>query len=236
MFKFISTNKTVLNGMVLFISLQIYSQYGNVTYTNEASLSFYFKTMKENDPSKFQKFEQMSEYEKEMMGQIDYILKFTYEKSIFKPSIQGDENKQLLKTKQTEGIFYNGPQSNYFYTNRRFKDYNVQLDPIKWELTSESKEILGYTCHRALGAKVYNDSITSDQTIEAWYTRDINVTHGPKGINGLPGLILEAHQGGYHFYAEEIDLDSKQVISKPKKGEEINEAEYYKLMRSAVKN
>ncbi|MBQ0740445.1 GLPGLI family protein, partial [Aquimarina celericrescens] len=96
--------------------------------------------------------------------------------SIFKPSIQGDENKQLLKTKQTEGIFYNGPQSDYFYTNRRFKDYNVQLDPIKWELTSESKEILGYTCHRALGAKVYNDSITSDQTIEAWYTRDINVT------------------------------------------------------------
>jgi len=222
--------------MVLFLSLQLYPQNGNVTYSNKATLSSYYKTMKENNPSKFKKFEQLAEYEVNIMSQIDYKLIFNRDKSLFKAIIYGNEIGQILKVKQTESVFFKGPAFNYFYVNKRFKDYNVNLAPIKWEITNKSKQILSYVCYKAIGKKVYNDSTALDSKIEAWFTKEINAPHGPKGINNLPGLILEAHHGSYHLYAEEINLDSKEIIYKPSRGEVLDEEEYFKLMRSAVKN
>ena len=49
----------------------------------------------------------------------------------------------------------------------------------------EQKVIKGYPCMKA----VKSDSL---YTIEVWFTSKIPVSSGPKGLYGLPGLILEA--------------------------------------------
>jgi GLPGLI family protein len=227
--------KTALYWAVLILTVQVFSQSGTISYSNEATMMNYFKNLKENDSLKFEKVQHFAEYEKGMMSRINYRLNFSNEKSVFKPIVRGAEERMLLKTKQCEGIYYKDFESNYFYINKRFKDYNVQLAPIEWEITSDSKQILGYTCYKAYGFKNYEGTNKSFSRIEAWFTNEIELSHGPKGINGLPGLILEAHKGSYHFYAEDLKIESQESISKPTTGEIINEFNFNKLMQSSVK-
>ncbi|WP_458629312.1 GLPGLI family protein [Winogradskyella sp. PC D3.3] len=52
-------------------------------------------------------------------------------------------------------------------------------------MTEESKVINGYTCYLATIDKL------NDKKVKAWYTPDIPVKHGPRGFNGLSGLIME---------------------------------------------
>ncbi|MDO5509573.1 MAG: GLPGLI family protein [Weeksellaceae bacterium] len=57
------------------------------------------------------------------------------------------------------------------------------LTHMDWELTRETKEILGQ--------KVYRANAEKDKfEIIAWYTKDISIAHGPQEFWGLPGLIL----------------------------------------------
>lgn len=228
--------KSALLWAVLIFSGQVFCQSGYILYSNEAEYSPYFQKMKKNNFSEFKKVEHFADYEKRIMGQIDYILKFTKNKSTFRPITDKAEDSLVLNTKLTEGIYYKDLRSNFININRRSKDYVVRLALIKWEITNESKQILGYTCYKANGKKIYNDSIALNTKIEAWFTKDILVPHGPKGINGLPGLILEAHHLSYHLYAEEINLNTKEVITIPNRGEKIEEVDYYKLMQSPIKH
>lgn len=234
-FQYILSMKTVFKWAVFLLSFQIYSQSGTIKYSNKATLKTYFKRLKVNDLLTYKKYEQFAEYEKEMMSQINYELSFSNDKSIFKPIIKGHEHKLLLKTKQTEGIYYRDSVLNYFYISRRFKNYNVEIAPVSWEITPVSKNILGYRCYKAYGTKNVYDTKNPDLKIVAWFTNKINLKHGPRGINGLPGLILEAHYDNYHFYAEEVDLNSKGIISKPNKGKNISEFDFYKQMQEPTK-
>jgi len=57
--------------------------------------------------------------------------------------------------------------------------------PIKWKITEETRDILGYPCRRANG--IISDSIY----VVAFYTDKIRVSSGPELFNGLPGMILQ---------------------------------------------
>jgi GLPGLI family protein len=228
---------SILTYLIFFcFTLSVFSQEGSVIYRNEASILPEYLDVKANDSVRWEKAKSFVLLQKKMMSKIQYKLHFSDQKSLFKPIMNQNDDRLLKLAKNKSGVFYKDNEVDYFYTNKRYRNFNVQLAPIKWEITDVSKQILGYTCYKASGTKTYNDSSTSDPKIEAWFTKEIKLTHGPRGIHGLPGLILEAHQGSYHFYAEELNFETQESISKPTKGEEINEAEYYKLMRSAVKN
>lgn len=74
--------------------------------------------------------------------------------------------------------------------------YEEDWEKPEWEISDETKEILGYQCFRA----------TTDyrgRRWTAWFAPEIPVQDGPWKLCGLPGLILEAvdNHREFHFIA-----------------------------------
>ncbi|GAB5565403.1 MAG: GLPGLI family protein [Winogradskyella sp.] len=81
------------------------------------------------------------------------------------------------------------------------------------------------------------DSIKTDETdeteiemteVEAWYSPQIPVSHGPLEYWGLPGLILEVSAGNTTMLCTKIVMNPKEKleIKAPDKGKETTKAEY----------
>ena len=66
------------------------------------------------------------------------------------------------------------------------------------------------------------------ETITAWYTPQIPVSHGPDKYGGLPGLILEVNAGETVMLCTKVILnpEKKIEISAPKKGEFVNRKDF----------
>ena len=116
-----------------------------------------------------------------------------------------------------------------------------ELQPIAWKMGSEVKQIGGYTCFKAtaivpeqelswynfswgqLSATVSTSTEQNIQLtqIEAWYTLQIPVKHGPAEFWGLPGLILEVSAGDTTMLCSEIVMNPKERIriTAPDKGQ-----------------
>ncbi|MEO1033568.1 MAG: GLPGLI family protein [Bacteroidota bacterium] len=99
----------------------------------------------------------------------------------------------------------------------------VKVDSMDWTITNETKEIKGYLCKKAIK--------DSDEKRVAWFTEDLPVKHGPRGFNGLPGLILEFYNNKHYFVVKEIELNHPEVkdIIEPKEGPLITKEELRKL-------
>lgn len=124
-----------------------------------------------------------------------------------------------------------------------------KLEPINWQLGNETKQIGKYTCFKAVASvpkdnlEWYNFSWNElrqaeasegeneeiEMTlIEAWYTPQIPVSHGPAEYWGLPGLILEVSYGDTVMLCSELQLnpDEKIEIEAPDKGKKITKIDY----------
>jgi GLPGLI family protein len=68
--------------------------------------------------------------------------------------------------------------------------------------------------------------------IEAWYTLQIPVKHGPAEFWGLPGLILEVSADNTTMLCYEILINPKQreTIEPPQKGLVITKSDYRATM------
>ena len=75
----------------------------------------------------------------------------------------------------------------------------------EFELLNETKKILGYTCKKA------KTSINSN-TIEIWYTNDLNIKCGPSVLGQNLGLVLElVRNGNYQIKATEIKKEKTKL-------------------------
>ena len=89
---------------------------------------------------------------------------------------------------------------------------------INWELSNETKKILGYTCYKA----TYTYQEITPIAIEAWYAPKLLYRFGPMRNHGLPGLILEVVQNKVlHYEAIDIIWDDEVFIIKPIAGKKI---------------
>ncbi|MDT7832866.1 GLPGLI family protein [Flavobacteriaceae bacterium S356] len=147
-------------------------------------------------------------------------------------------------------------QSQEFYGKRFLvKD---QLYRIDWQMSSETKQIGQYTCYKATATVPtseiawYNfswgdlrpakkDSGSEEvkvktTTIEAWYSLQIPVSHGPGEFYGLPGLILEVSAGDTVMLCSELIMNPKEKIKikAPNKGQEITKKEYAATIRKKM--
>jgi GLPGLI family protein len=97
------------------------------------------------------------------------------------------------------------------------------VTPLPWKFTGRQKMILGMPCMEAVSEK--------DST-QAWYTTAIPVSTGPARLQGLPGLVLEAHWGtNFSMVATSISTDpvSKESMPEPKKGKAVTAEQFEKI-------
>jgi GLPGLI family protein len=137
-------------------------------------------------------------------------------------------------------IYYRTKEKKIEHVHNLGKKINVFYDPkeLNWEITKETKKIKGYTCYKAIGYKEQYDPgrerVLTFSPI-AWFAPEINVPFGPKGIDGLPGLVIEGSMNGkLFFYADKIEIGAglkNQRKLKMEKGEDMNETEYLELLQ-----
>jgi GLPGLI family protein len=121
-----------------------------------------------------------------------------------------------------------------------------ELEPVEWEMTSETKQIGKYTCYKAISKREITHTVFSDvngeteekeekkmQTTTVWYTPEIPVNHGPEGHWGLPGLILEVNNGSRIMICTKVVLNPEKpiTIEIPTKGKKVNGEEYEVIMK-----
>lgn len=146
-------------------------------------------------------------------------------------------------------------QSQEFYGKRFLvKDEDYKID---WTMGTETKKIGDYTAYKALAIVKTSDiawynfswgdlrpakkdengkEVIRTTTIEAWYTPQIPVTHGPGEFWGLPGLILEVSAGDTVMLCSEVSINSgeKIKIKAPEKGQEITKTEYATTIKNKM--
>lgn len=151
----------------------------------------------------------------------------------FNQSMQLDKEYQNTKVRKSLVIsliglnteLYNNYQTCYVSS----KDNLVTTYDIgelgSWEITKETKKIMGYTCYKAVFRTTVSEVKRAALIMPkyAWFTNEIPLRGGPTIFGNLPGLILELETKLAHFivtsiqktdiYLKKIDLKNKRVMS-----------------------
>lgn len=167
---------------------------------------------------------------------------------------QGDQYKNVKENTLV--------QSQEFYGKQFLvKD---KLQAIEWKMAGDSKQIGQYLCFKATasiptaqltwynfswsdisenkpsepnteGTETLENAIPLTQ-VEAWYTLQIPVSHGPSEYWGLPGLILEVSAGNTVMLCSKIVMNPKEklTIVAPEKGKEITKREYRETIQAKM--
>ncbi|MBC3847437.1 GLPGLI family protein [Winogradskyella echinorum] len=133
------------------------------------------------------------------------------------------------------------------------------LEKIDWKLEADTKYIGEYQCYKATYTKMvekprsFSNSVTTikdeeekgedkepemiERTVTAWYTPQVPVNNGPAMYQGLPGLILEIHDGKLTIICSKIVLNPEEKISieEPTKGKTVNQKKYDEIMEKKTK-
>jgi GLPGLI family protein len=151
-------------------------------------------------------------------------------------------------------------QSQEFYGKKFLVKDN--LPTFNWIMGTESKQVGNYMCFKATAMITkselawydfsWSDLRNSEETetpnedsvveeepmieVEAWYTPQIPVSHGPGEFWGLPGLILEVSTGNTTILCSKIVLNpqTKLTIAAPDKGKEINKDDYRETIQAKM--
>lgn len=198
---------------------------------------------------------QKKQVKERLKGRLEktYVLSFNTSQSLFTEEEKVDAisgatdswGSNFARGKQYKDVENNQlVQAQEFY-GKRFLVKDA-LQAIDWKMGSEVRQIGGYTCFKATavipstelnwysfswGELSQNASSTADiqlTQIEAWYTLQIPVKHGPAEFWGLPGLILEVSAGDTTMLCSEIVMNPKErkSIIAPDKGKEITKTDY----------
>ncbi len=134
----------------------------------------------------------------------------------------------------------------------------IQQQP--WKLSEETKQILGYSCHKATrkimqapprmrtvtmgnNGNANRDTTTSaasrEVVITAWYAGDIISPAGPENYGQLPGVILQLDIDNSQIVYTATEVSKKvdyKELKEPQKGKSITRAEFQEMMREMMGN
>uniref|UniRef100_UPI0040498D70 GLPGLI family protein n=1 Tax=Flavobacterium sp. TaxID=239 RepID=UPI0040498D70 len=135
------------------------------------------------------------------------------------------------------------------------------LRTFNWKIQNEQKKIGNYTCFKASVTipvsaeqlKNYEKNLKEQEkngtqfmvikepkarVIEAWYAPEIPVNVGPDEYWGLPGLIMEVHDGDLVLLCTKVTLNpkDKKKIESPKKGKKVTQEAYQKIVEEKLES
>lgn len=178
---------------------------------------------------------------------LDFELIYDKNESIFQIINKLDDNSNSIDIKITKGI-YDGYLKFYkniknrekvFNINEKGIKYNVETDfnEYKWEINpNDTKEISGFKCYKATAKSERKHNGKTKETFRsfAWFTYEIPTSFGPRGLDGLPGLVLEgSFDGKKIFYVTSINKTNRN-IEKPSAQKTISYEEYSNLKYDSV--
>lgn len=143
----------------------------------------------------------------------DSLEKVVYDKQIY----EGSNNQKVAyngnKTfRYGEQVLYDRSKDSLWWSQRfRGNIYIAEERPIiNWKLEKETKMIGKFKANKATG-------VFRGRTYTAWYTLQVPLPYGPWKLQGLPGLILEAHdeleEMFIYFKSLEYPTENPTVIS-----------------------
>ena len=195
-----------------------------------------------------------------------YVLSFNKEESLFTEEDQLDAisgatdswGKNFAPGRQYKNVKTNTQLQQQEFYGKKFLVEDV-LQPIQWNMESETKKIGNYSCFKATALiptneltwysfswdKLRNTS-ESDSTeikqikmtqVEAWYAPQIPVRHGPLDYWGLPGLILEVSADNTTMLCSKLVLNPGEIIEieAPSKGKVVSKSEYQVIITTKMK-
>ncbi|NPA67997.1 MAG: GLPGLI family protein [Chlorobi bacterium] len=232
--------KTVLNLILLFITAISQSQTGRITYFSDSHADI--KVTSDMSPAQRKVLADMlrKQFEK------NYVLEFSGNTSVYyeKPELEENTNPNIRITiiDGSSGKLYKSISEKRYVktdesTGKRFL-ISDELPEFKWKLIDSTKQIAGYTCKKAEYLKEEfneNDSLIKT-TVSVWYAPELPVSNGPNNLWGLPGMILEVHEGKLLIKAEKIELNTKGIkIKEPEKGKRVSQKEFDKIKKEHTK-
>jgi GLPGLI family protein len=118
----------------------------------------------------------------------------------------------------------------YSYGNDLGKENVIKFSnhSVIWEITRESKDILGFNCLKATpNYNNFSENRKRGLPTSVWFTPEINKMGGPSVYHNLPGLILEVESELVRITAVKISNVAK-VIKFPETDKDIvsNELDY----------
>lgn len=232
----------------IILSVFILLSYFNYSQSNLSKIVYKRSVYNNNDvQSKNQDVNKIGKFVDDIISKIEYELLFNETESIYQVvnNLELKESPVYRLAVGSDKIFYRNIKSKEFIKNVETlgSPINVEMKYNKydWEITKETKKIGKFTCFKAVAIfKEHNPlrKVENTFTPVVWFTMDIPLPFGPEGLDGLPGLVLEATLNGQtYFYASKLELNkynnSDFKIQKPK-GEVISEDRYMKILEDRL--
>lgn len=125
-------------------------------------------------------------------------------------SFLDSEEKSLKNKSNMTSLYRKLVLSRYYgikWLDKRFNYYFDDVPTINWKIQSDRKQILGYTCTKAIGK-------FRGRTYVVWFAPFLPYYIGPWKLSGLPGLILEAHDTDnmFAFRAVSVKLNAQLPV------------------------
>lgn len=232
--------------LLFFMNMQIIAQINSALITYKKShikrLQAPNKSEKlsENQLKRFAALESKSN---SIANKIDFKLYYKDNKVIFEADefMGTPDQKRFAKMALLpfgNGVYYNSKKEKLHQINSFGENFIIKYptDYTKWQITKESKKIGKYTAFKAIAKEKYGKDNQFTYTITAWFTPEVNISYGPIGYSGLPGLILELTKKNITYYVSKIELnpENKFDIKKPSKGSLISNDEFRKMASGAM--
>lgn len=235
----------MLGILVCILAAHVVFAQGVITYENRVN-------MHRNIPADRQEMKAMvPEFRTTKMQ-----LFFNGEESLYKPVIEDEEQqfsgsggmRMSFRMPKTE-TYTNSASAVILSLQELMGKKYLITDTVKmspWKFGTETKDILGYTCHMAYftqsqevtSMRMENGTPTTEkrtvtQEITAWYTDQIRPSLGPENFNTLPGavLALDVNNGERVIVARNVELRElkKDELKAPDAGTTVTQAEFQKL-------
>ncbi|WP_092446623.1 GLPGLI family protein [Winogradskyella sediminis] len=251
------TRIIIMTLMVVLPTVNAQDFQGVATYKTHRDFDIKMDSTKVNDAMQKQMIEMMKK-----QFQKTYTLTFNRSASVYKQEVALDKPQvgsgfQMSFSSGGSDMLYKNIQQKTYIDQKETmgKKFLIKdsIVPIDWQLQSDTKHIGEYMCFKATytkqvpklnfnfnsGSNKKEDNTEkekepemTERMVTAWYTPQIPVSNGPAQYHGLPGLILEIHDGKLTVICSKIVINPEEQIKieSPTKGKEVNQKEYDIIM------